>query len=79
MSMLSLLAVGVATGSGNWFYAGVVLAAGLLVYEHSLVAPDDLSKLDAAFFTMNGMISIAFFFFVLVDRLVRGATFAFFR
>ena len=75
VSVASLVAVGVAVHAGYWYYAGVVLAAALLVYEHSLVAPNDLSKLDAAFFTMNGMISIAFFFFVLIDRLVRGAAF----
>jgi 4-hydroxybenzoate polyprenyltransferase len=51
---------------------GIALAAALLVYEHSLVVPGDLSRLDAAFFTMNGMISIAFFFFVLMDRLMRA-------
>jgi 4-hydroxybenzoate polyprenyltransferase len=79
LSVLSLVAVGIAVGAGSWYYAGVVLATGLLVYEHSLVAPNDLSRLDAAFFTMNGMISIAFFFFVLMDRLVRGAAFAVFR
>ena len=74
LSVLALVAVGIAVHAGAWYYAGVVLAAALLVYEHSLVAPDDLSRLDAAFFTMNGMISIAFFFFVLMDRLVRGAS-----
>ena len=79
VSVVSLFAVGLAVGAGNWYYAGVVLAAALLVYEHSLVAPNDLSRLDAAFFTMNGMISIAFFFFVLMDRLVRGAAFTMFR
>jgi 4-hydroxybenzoate polyprenyltransferase len=79
LSILSLVAVGLAVNAGSWYYAGVVLAAGLLVYEHSLVKPNDLSRLDAAFFTMNGMISIAFFFFVLMDRLVRGAAFAVFR
>ena len=79
VSILSLVAVGLAVHAGSWYYAGVVLAAGLLVYEHSLVKPNDLSRLDAAFFTMNGMISIAFFFFVLMDRLVRGAAFAVFR
>ena len=47
-------------------------AAALLLYEHSLVDANDLSRLDAAFFTMNGMISITFFFFVLLDRLARG-------
>jgi len=45
--------------------------AALLLYEHSLVRADDLSKLDAAFFTMNGIISITFFGFVLAERLVR--------
>ena len=42
-------------------WAGVAAVAGLLVYEQSLVAPDDLSRLDAAFFTTNGFISILFF------------------
>jgi len=42
-------------------WAGVAAVAALLIYEHSLVAPDDLSRLDAAFFTMNGFISILFF------------------
>jgi 4-hydroxybenzoate polyprenyltransferase len=73
VSVVALLAVGFAVGAGAWYYAGVVLAAGLLVYEHSLVSPGNLSRLDAAFFTMNGMISIAFFFFVLMDRLMRTA------
>lgn len=73
VSVISLVAVGLAVNAGWWYYAGVVLAAALLVYEHSLVSATDLSRLDAAFFTMNGMISIAFFFFVLIDRLARGA------
>jgi 4-hydroxybenzoate polyprenyltransferase len=44
--------------------AGVVAVAVLLTYEHSLVSHEDLSKLNAAFFTMNGVISVVFFFFV---------------
>jgi 4-hydroxybenzoate polyprenyltransferase len=51
--------------------ARVAVAAALLLYEHSLVRVGDLSRLDAAFFTMNGIISIAFFGFVLAERLVR--------
>ena len=71
VTVVSLVAVGMATGAG-WLYAvGVVVAAGLLLYEHSLVKPNDLSRLDAAFFTMNGVISIAFFVFVLAERLMR--------
>jgi 4-hydroxybenzoate polyprenyltransferase len=44
-------------------WIGIIVVAGLLSYEHSLVKPNDLSKLDAAFFTMNGYISISFLFF----------------
>jgi 4-hydroxybenzoate polyprenyltransferase len=49
---------------------GVVAVAALLAYEHSLVSPDDLSKLNAAFFTMNGVISVMFFFFVAAAILI---------
>ena len=51
--------------------AGIVVVAMLLAYEHSLVAPHDLRKLDAAFFTMNGVISVLFFLFVAGDLLLR--------
>jgi 4-hydroxybenzoate polyprenyltransferase len=61
------------THAGSLYALGVVVAAGLLVYEHSLVTPDDLSRLDAAFFTMNGIISIAFFLCVLLERLMHPA------
>jgi 4-hydroxybenzoate polyprenyltransferase len=71
LSIVALGAAGFAAGTG-WIYgAGVLVAAALLVYEHSLVRDDDLSRLDAAFFTMNGVISLAFFGFVLVERLAR--------
>jgi len=72
--VVCLVAVGAAafgSESGGSFYAlGVAAAAGLLVYEHSLVKADDFSRLDAAFFTMNGVISIVFFVCVLIERLV---------
>jgi 4-hydroxybenzoate polyprenyltransferase len=71
ITVASLSAVGLGTGAG-WIYAlGVATVAALLLYEHSLVRPNDLRRLDAAFFTMNGVISIAFFAFVLVERLAR--------
>jgi 4-hydroxybenzoate polyprenyltransferase len=74
-SIAALIAVGLIVGAGVWYWVGIVLAATLLLYEHSLVRPGDLGRLDAAFFTMNGMISIAFFFFVLMDRLMRNPGF----
>ncbi|HEU4564250.1 MAG TPA: UbiA-like polyprenyltransferase [Gemmatimonadaceae bacterium] len=70
-TVVALALAGVAVG-GGWLYAlGVVVVAALLLYEHSLVRPNDLSRLDAAFFTMNGIISIVFFGFVLTERLAR--------
>jgi len=52
-------------------YLGMAAVAVLLVYEHSLVSAHDLSKLNAAFFTMNGVISVVFFVFVAADVLLR--------
>lgn len=75
VSVAALAVVGVATQSGPWYWIGVAAAAALLLYEHSLVAPGNLKKLDAAFFMMNGMISITFFFFVLLDRVLRSPYF----
>jgi 4-hydroxybenzoate polyprenyltransferase len=71
VSIVSLAMVGFGFTAGTWYWAGVAVSAALLAYEHSLVKPGELTKLDAAFFTMNGMMSITFFFFVLVDRLAQ--------
>jgi 4-hydroxybenzoate polyprenyltransferase len=58
-------------GLGKLALAGVAVVAALLVYEHSLVSADDLNELNAAFFTMNGVISVLFFAFVAGDLLLR--------
>jgi len=71
LTIVALAAVGTAVPVGWLYAAGVAVAAALLLYEHSLVRGDDLSRLDAAFFTMNGVISLTFFGFVLAERLVR--------
>ncbi len=57
-------------GAGWMAWVGVFVAAALLAYEHSLVSVADLTRLDAAFFTMNGVISIAVFASVLADRVL---------
>jgi 4-hydroxybenzoate polyprenyltransferase len=69
--LLLLIAVLPAFGLGKLALAGVAAVAALLAYEHSLVSSHDLSKLNAAFFTMNGVISVVFFVFVAADVLVR--------
>ena len=66
-----LMALVVVFGLGKLAIVGVVVVAALLAYEHSLVASDDLSKLNAAFFTMNGVIAVVFFVFVAADLLMR--------
>jgi 4-hydroxybenzoate polyprenyltransferase len=56
-------------GAVTWLFVGAALVAALLLYEHRLVRPGDLSRLGAAFFTMNGVISIAYFACALAGRL----------
>ena len=68
LTIAALAVAGVASGSGVLYFAGVVVAAGILGWEHSLVSSDDLSKLDAAFFSVNGVLSVTFFLFVLAER-----------
>jgi 4-hydroxybenzoate polyprenyltransferase len=67
----ALLVFGWGAGFGPWYFAGVLAAAGILGYEHTLVKPGDLSRLDAAFFTMNGVMSVTVFGFALADRLMQ--------
>ncbi|MGH2920574.1 MAG: UbiA-like polyprenyltransferase, partial [Gaiellaceae bacterium] len=62
-----LVAAGLELPVGAGYWAGVVAVAGLLLYEHTLVRPGDLRRLDTAFFTMNGLISVAFFALVILD------------
>ena len=62
-----LAAVGADLHLGVLYWLGVAAVAALLAYEHLLVRPGDLRRLDAAFFTMNGIISVVFFLFVLAE------------
>jgi 4-hydroxybenzoate polyprenyltransferase len=54
-------------GFGVWYWCGMALFAGLLVFQHRLVRPTDLSRVNLAFFTTNGIASVLFMGFVLVD------------
>jgi 4-hydroxybenzoate polyprenyltransferase len=68
-TIVLLAAAGLGLDVGVLYWLGVAIVASLLLYEHTLVRPGDLRRLDAAFFTMNGVISVAFFAFVLADVL----------
>jgi 4-hydroxybenzoate polyprenyltransferase len=65
-------AYGVAEGFGAFWVAGLVLTAAAFAYEHSLVRPDDLTKVNRAFFTVNGFVGVAMFCFALADLVSRG-------
>jgi 4-hydroxybenzoate polyprenyltransferase len=63
---------GAVVGAGAWWWAGVTVVAVAFGYEHSLVKPDDLGKVNRAFFTANGVVGVALFGFGLADLLARG-------
>jgi 4-hydroxybenzoate polyprenyltransferase len=70
LTAVGFLSLFVLTDLSWWYFAGTVIAAGLLLYEHRLVKPNDLSKLNAAFFTMNGVLSAVVFLFTFIDLVV---------
>lgn len=59
------------TDLGWWYIIGMLIAYLILFYEHYIVSPSDLSRLQTAFFTMNGVLSIVVFTFTLIDLVVR--------
>jgi 4-hydroxybenzoate polyprenyltransferase len=69
-SVAFLIAAGLGLDVDGWYWAGVAVVAALLVYEHVIVRPDDLRRLDSAFFTVNGVLSITFAVFVALDTLL---------
>lgn len=68
MAMVLLVAFGIGASAGIPYFAGLVVSAVILAWEHQLVEPGDLSRLDAAFFTMNGIMSLVVLAGVLLDR-----------
>jgi 4-hydroxybenzoate polyprenyltransferase len=67
ITVVLLARVGIGLDLGVWYWLGVAAVAGLLAFEHALVSPNDLRRLNAAFFTMNGVISVVFLVFVLAE------------
>ncbi|MCG2813657.1 MAG: UbiA family prenyltransferase, partial [Thermodesulfovibrionales bacterium] len=65
-----LASTGIIFDRGIFYWIGMTFAGGLFIYEHSLVKHDDLSRLDTAFFNMNGYISITVFVFTLLDYVI---------
>src|SRR5437867_4682781 len=70
LALVALIWFGIGAGLGIAYYVGVAVGAALIAWEHRLVKPGDLSPLDAAFFTANGVVSIVVFLGALVDRVL---------
>src|SRR5438552_12849176 len=70
LALIVLLAFVAGAGLGPAYFGGVLVGAALIAWEHRLVKPGDLSRLDAAFFTANGLVSVIVFLAALVDRVL---------
>src|SRR5258707_13832108 len=74
LSTACVVAAGWYGGFGLWYWAGVAVFMGMLVYQHLLVKPNDLSRVNLAFMTANGIASVVFAAFVITDLLIRGTS-----
>jgi 4-hydroxybenzoate polyprenyltransferase len=71
LSALFVTVAGVYGGFGWWYWAGVAVFMGMLIYQHTIVKPNDLSRVNLAFMTANGIASVIFAFFAITDMVVR--------
>ena len=70
LAVIFLLITGTIISSSAIYWLGVIFVAGMLLYEQSLVKANDLSKINLAFFTLNGWVSVGFFIFILLEKLI---------
>lgn len=68
VTVVCLAATGVTLGRGFGYHLGVLLVAGILAYEHAIVKPSDLRRIDTAFFDLNGYVSVGFMVCVVADQ-----------
>jgi len=72
LSTLCVIAAGLYGGFGWWYWAGVAVFMGMLAYQHAIVRPNDLSRVNLAFMTANGIASVVFAGFVITDIFFAG-------
>ncbi|WNC17254.1 UbiA-like polyprenyltransferase [Brevibacillus brevis] len=70
LTFVGLMSLYVLADLSIWFLLGVLISGAILIYEHTLVKPTDLSKLDVAFFNMNGILSVVMFAFTMIDLVI---------
>ena len=71
MSALLVIAAGIYGRFGIWYWTGVAVFTGMLIYQHSIVHPGDLRRVNIAFMTANGIASVVFSLFVIGDIFMR--------
>jgi 4-hydroxybenzoate polyprenyltransferase len=71
LSALCVIIAGSMGGFGWWYWTDVAVFIGMLIYQHSIVRPNDLSKVNVAFMTANGIASVVFAVFVIIDLFIR--------
>jgi 4-hydroxybenzoate polyprenyltransferase len=71
LSTVFVVWAGILGGFGLWYWTGVLIFAGMLFYQHSIVKPNDLSKVNLAFMTANGIASVVFAIFVITDLFLK--------
>ncbi len=70
LSTAFVIMAGITGGFGAWYWAGMILFAGMLIYQHTIVKPNDLSRVNLAFMTANGIASVVFALFVIADMFI---------
>ena len=71
LSAAAVIAAGFYGHFGPWYWMGIAVFVGMLIYQHSIVKPNDLSKVNIAFMTANGIASVVFAIFVLLDLFLK--------
>ena len=70
LSALFVFMAGIAGDFGSWYWVGMILFTGMLIYQHMIVKPNDLSRVNLAFMTTNGIASVVFALFVIADMFI---------
>jgi 4-hydroxybenzoate polyprenyltransferase len=70
LSAIFVILAGMTGGFGTWYWAGMLIFTGILIYQHTLVKPNDLSRVNLSFMTANGIASVVFALFVITDMFI---------
>jgi 4-hydroxybenzoate polyprenyltransferase len=70
LSIIFVFLAGISGNFGSWYWVGMVLFTGILIYQHLIIKPNDLSRVNLTFMTANGIASVIFAFFVITDMFI---------